>query len=95
MEFLNDWLPIVIYVLLIILIIALIVFVVKSIKTLKKVDAIVDDVDKKMKSLNGVFEIIDLSTNALTSFGEKIASGVSSILDKLFKKKKKEIDEEE
>ena len=48
-----------------------------------------------MKSLNGVFEIIDLSTNALTSFGEKIVSGVSSILDKLFKKKKKEIDEEE
>ena len=97
MEFLNDWLPIIIYILLIILISLLIVLVVKLIKTMKKVDGIVDNVDKKVRALDGVFELIDTTTNTLATFGEKVIGAITGLFEKIFssKTKKTKIEEDE
>lgn len=97
MEFLNDLLPIIIYVLLIILIILLIIISVKAIKLLNKTDKIVDNVDKKVKALDGVFEIIEGTTSKITLFGDKVFSIITGAFEKLFKSKnkKEEIEEEE
>ena len=59
MEALNEIFPVILYGLLIILVVVLIILVVKLIKTISKVDLVVDDVNLKVKKLDGVFNIVD------------------------------------
>lgn len=90
MEFLGNFLPIVIYILLIGLLIIGIIIGIKLIITMNKVEKIVDDVDKKVQSLNGFFNAINFATNKLNSFYEKLISNVTNIVEKLFTKRKGE-----
>ena len=66
MDFLNEFLPIVIYILLVVLIILLIILAYRLIKTMDKVKLIVDSVDEKVSSLNGVFAVIDRFSNGFS-----------------------------
>lgn len=98
MDALKEIFPVILYGLLIILVIVLIIFAIRLIKTLSKVDEIVDDVNAKMKKVDGVFTIVDSATGAINSFGDKlnyvVTSGINSILSKR-KNKKEEREEEE
>ena len=80
----DSVLQIIIYVLAIVLLIALIIFTVRGIKTLKKVDAVIDDLEGKIKKLNGIFEIIDYTTEVMTQVTGKIGSIFSSGILNLF-----------
>ena len=93
---LQTVLPIVIYFLLIILIIVGIILGVRSIQTLNKVDKVVDDVNDKVQSLNGIFNLIDFTTDKIVSVTDKVVEGVSGLIGCLFsrKSKKKEIKED-
>ncbi len=92
----DSVLQIIIYVLAIVLLIALIIFTVRGIKTLKKVDAVIDDLEGKIKKLNGIFEIIDYTTEVMTQVTGKIGSIFSSgILNLFTRKRKKEAKEDE
>ena len=66
-DFLNSFLPILIYLLLIILIIIGIVIGVKLLNFMTKAQDIIDNVDKKINTLNPVFDIIlDFFTSVFT-----------------------------
>lgn len=93
---LRDVLPIIIYILLIILLIVGIILGVRSIKTLKKIDAVIDDVNDKVQSLNGLFNIIDFTTDKIVSITDKVVEGVSGLIGRIFhsKKKKRQIEED-
>lgn len=95
--YLNEYLPILIYILLCILIILLIVICVKVIKTMNRVEVIVNDVDEKVKSLNGIFNVVDAVTDKLSALTEVISDSVVMFIKSVFKRKKKklEINEEE
>lgn len=95
MEALKEIFPVILYGLLIILVIVLIILAIKLIGTLKKVDKVVDDVNGKVKSLNGVFSIIDHTTDALSGFGDKIVNIISSGINTLLSIKKKKKEEED
>ena len=99
MESLQEIFPVILYGLLIILVIVLIILAIKLIGTLKRVDKVVDDVNGKVKSLDGVFSIIDHTTDALSGFGDKIvniiSSGISTLLSLKKKKKEEENDEQD
>ena len=86
---LNDLLLILLYVALIVFVIVLIVLGIKLIKTLKKVDNILDNANTKMTQLDGVFSIIDMTSDYASSIGNKILNFIS----KLFKKKGTDTDE--
>ena len=58
-------------------------------------DWVVDDVNGKVKSLNGVFSIIDHTTDALSGFGDKIVNIISSGINTLLSIKKKKKEEED
>ena len=88
MVFLNEFLPIIIYILLIVLITILIVISIKVSKTMDKVDALVDDVDSKMKSLDPVFTLVEGVTGKATLISDRFLSFVLGIVNKLFKNKK-------
>ena len=65
--FLQTFLPIIIYFLLIIMLVVGIVLGIKAINTMNKVEQVVDDVNKKVESLNGFFHIIDFTTDKIVS----------------------------
>ncbi|MDE5539810.1 MAG: hypothetical protein K2J20_04930 [Bacilli bacterium] len=88
MDFWLSFLPIVIYILLIIILVVGIILGVKSIKTLSKVEKVVDDVNEKVESLNGLFQIIDFTTDKIVMLSDKVVDGVSAIASKLFFRKK-------
>ena len=88
MEYLSELLPIIIYILLIVLIIFLIIISVKVSKTMDKVDALVDDANRKMESLDPVFTLVETVTGKATLISDRFLSFVLGIATKLFKSKK-------
>ena len=93
---LDDALVITIYLALIILIIILIILGIKLIKTLKKVDGVIDDVNGKMNKVDGIFDIIDRTTDYAATISDKFIGAISSFINVLLRKKKgKDEDEQE
>lgn len=93
---LQTVLPIIIYFLLIILLIVGIILGIRSIQTLNKVEKVVDDVNDKVQSLNGVFNLIDFTTDKIVGVTDKVVEGVSGLIGAIFRKKRrKKYDEEE
>ena len=88
MGFLNEFLPIIVNILLIVLITILIVVAIKVSKTMDKVDKLVDDVDGKMKSLDPVFDLVEGVTSKTTLISDRLLTFVLGIVNKLFKNKK-------
>lgn len=89
MVFLQNLLPIIIYILLIILLVIGIILGVKAIKAIGKVEQVVDDVNKKVESLNGFFNIIDFTTDKIVSLSDKVIDLIVNGFSKLFLRKKK------
>ena len=95
LEFLQVYLPIIIYILLIVFLSFGTVLIYKMIGTLNKVDKVVDSVSTKVESLNGLFKIIDYVNNSITGITDKVVEGVTGIITKIFPKKEKIESEEE
>lgn len=92
----NQFLAILLYVSLIVLVIICIILGINLIGTLKKVDKVIDDVNGKMNKVNGVFEIIDKTTDYASSISDKIIGAITGFVGALLKKKKgKDEDEQE
>lgn len=90
-EFLQVFLPLVVYILLIIILVVGIIIGLKTIKTLDKLDQVVDDVSKKVSSLNGIFSVIDLTTDKIVSITDRVVEMASGIIGKIFKKRNKKV----
>lgn len=95
LEILQVVLPLLLYVAAITLLIVLIVLCIKLVKTLNKIDGIVEDVNKKVKSLNGVFNFIDFCTDKISSVTNKVVDKVTGLVIKLGKKKYNKKEEED
>lgn len=94
MEYLSEFLPIIIYILLIVLIILLIVIAVKAIKAINKVQEVVDSVDKKVKTLDGIFDVIDVATDKLSLLSDRIVGVIAGAFEKVFRVRKKQKDKD-
>ena len=88
-----DLISIIFYIALIILVVVLIFLSIKAIQTLEKVDKVVDDISVKSSKLNGVFNIIDTTTDVVAGFSDSIVNGISSGVEKIFSRKKDKKDE--
>ncbi len=88
MEFLLQLLPIIIYILLIIILVIGIILGIKAIGTLNKIDIMIDDINEKVKSLNGFFSVLDFTADKISYLTDKAFSGISSLLSRLFMKRK-------
>lgn len=90
---LAEILPIFINILLIILITIGIFLGIKLIITIDKINYLVDDVTKKVKTLDSIFSIFDLVSNKLTFITDKIGTIITSLFEKISgTKKRKEED---
>ena len=86
MEFLNFVLPVLLYIFGIILLIVLII------QILERIDHLVDDIEHKINSLNGLFTIIDRTTDGLALITDRFVGAATNAISKIFKKGKKEDD---
>lgn len=60
------------------------------IQVLDKVDRIVDNVEEKVNSVNGFFEMLDKTSYGISMLGDKIINLVSGAISKIFNKNKKD-----
>ena len=90
-----EILPIVLYVLGSILLVVLIILGIKLIITMNKIEIVVDDITKKVKSLDGFFSIIDMTTDKLALISDKIVDAVSLLIKKIFRRKEEKIKNEQ
>ncbi len=95
MEALNETLPVVIYLLLIVLLVVVIVIGIKLIFTMNKVDLLLDDVTKKVHSLDRVFNMIDYTTDKVTMISDTVVNFITSKLKRIIKFKKNDEEDEE
>lgn len=95
MEFLLDFLPIIIYILLIVLISFCIYFVLKAIKIADSVNLLLEDVQDKISTLDGFFKVINFTTEKINAISERIVDAVISLFGRLFHKRKEESEDYE
>ena len=85
-----EFLPIVLYVLGSILLVVLIILGIKVINVLNKFDKTVDDINGKLESLNGLFSIVDFTTDKIATITDTFVDYVTSLIRKVFVRNKKE-----
>ena len=61
---------------------------------MNRVESIVDDVDEKVRSLNGIFNVVDAVTDKLSALTEVISDSIILFVKGLFKRKRKKLKEE-
>ncbi len=88
MEFINVFLPVLMYSLLSVLIVVLIVLGIRLLETVNRVNKLLDDVEKKMDSMNGLFNVMDFVTTKATIVTDTIASTIMGAVSNLVKKRK-------
>ena len=94
MEFLSSFLPICLYIVAIVLLVILIILGLRVIKLLDKVDRVVDNVEGKINSFNGLFEVIDKATDGIATVGNSLFSSISKTINRVLKKKKNNEEED-
>jgi len=91
-----DVLPGILYLLGAILLVVLIILVIKLIKTVTKVNKVASEVEAKVDSLNGLFNVIDNATDKLSFVSDRFVDLIAGFFTGWFKKKKnKNIEKEE
>jgi len=94
MEFLNQFLPILLYIAGLVLLIALVVLVIKLIKVVDKADRIADNVEDKINSFNGSIELLSRAAEGVASISDSFVFGITSAISKIFGKIKKNKEDE-
>lgn len=90
-----EILPIILYVLGSILLVVLIILGIKLIITMNKIENVVDDINTKVKSLDGFFSIIDFTTDKLAMLSDRLVETIASLIKKVFRRKEDEISNEQ
>lgn len=89
MEVLQTVLPILVDILLVVFLVICIILGIKSIKVIDKFNNLVDDAQRKLDTLNGVFGVLTLFNDKVALIAEKTYSLFDGLIDKLFRSKKK------
>ena len=66
-----------------------IVLAIKCLIALDKVEKVVDNVNDKIKALDGLFHIIDTTTDKIVVITDKVVEGITSMVSNVFTTKKK------
>ena len=92
-----EFLEIMLYVLGSILLVVLIVLGIKLIISVDKVNLILDDAQKKLKTVDNVFNVVDKVADSCALLSDRVVEFLSGFISKMFvkrKNKKEKIEEE-
>ena len=90
----NSFMLLILYILGSVLLVVLIILGIKLINTVTKVDNIVKEIEEKVGKVNKMLSIVDVITDSMALFSDKIVDGISNILKKIFIKEKRKEDED-
>ena len=69
---------------------------IRLLNAMDKVDEVLDNMQRKVNSLNGLFSVIDFTTDKISAFSDKVVDVVSGFIGRFTRKKnKKRIEESE
>lgn len=94
MEFLQQFLPIIIYFLLIIIIVVFIVLGIKLIITTDKILKLVDDINGKVEQVTPLFNVLGTVSNKFGNVLDTVVKTIENLVIKLFFKNKNKEDME-
>jgi len=89
MDVTLQLLTIIIFILLAVLLVVFIIIGLKLIETLDNTNALLDDLEKKSKSLDGLFDTFDNIGNGLSVVTDKFVDGALGTIKGLFNRKKR------
>ncbi len=89
MEFLSQFLPIIIYILLIVIIVVGIVLGIKLIITIDKVSQMVDDINAKIEKVTPLFNIMGVVSDSVNSVVGGVVGTIENFVGNLFRKRNK------
>ena len=89
MDVLNEIFPIILYFLGAVLLIVVIVLITRLISTVDKVNILLDDVEDKSQSLNGLFDAIGKVGDTVNAANNRLTGFIAGVASKMFKEKKK------
>ena len=92
-EALGTVLPIVIYLLLIVFLIVVIVLGIKIIITVDMINGIIQDVQRKIGTLDNVFRVMSSAADRLSGLGSKVVDSVISTVNRFIGGKRKDEDD--
>ena len=95
MDILYDIFPLVLYFLGAVLLVVIIILMTKLISTVEKVNILLDDIEEKSQSLNGLFEAIGGIGNSLANANNRITGFFAGLVKKIIRKKKNKKNKEE
>ena len=98
MEFLAQFLPIIIYILLIIIIVVGIILGIKLIITIDKIGKVIDDVNAKIEKVTPIFNVFGMISDKVSDVVSTVVVTVENLIGKLFlrnKEKEMESDDDE
>ena len=93
-----DYLLIMLVIFGIILLISLIILIVRLNFTISKIDSLLDDIAKKLNTVNHAFELFDKVTDSISLINDRVVDIIVTFIASLFakrKNKKEESEEEE
>ena len=90
----NSFMLLILYILGSVLLVVLIILGIKLINTVTKVDNIVKEIEEKVGKVNKMLSIVDVITDSMALFSDKIVDGISNILKKIFIKEKRKEDKD-
>lgn len=90
-----EILPVVLYVLGSILLVVLIILGIKMIMMMNKIEIVVDDINKKVKTLDGFFSVVDFTTDKLAMLSDKVVETIALFIKKIFRRKEDETNNEQ
>ena len=89
MDVLNDIFPIILYFLGAVLLIVVIILITRLISTVDKVNILLDDIEDKSQSLNGLFDAVGKVGDTISAANNRLTGFVAGVASKMFKEKKK------
>lgn len=89
MDILYDIFPLILYLLGAILLVVIIILMTRLVKTVDKVNILLDDIEGKSQSLNGLFKAIEGLGNTLANANNRVTGFAAGIIKKMFKNRKK------
>ena len=92
---LSTTLPILLYIAGLVLLIVLIIVGIKLIGLLDKFDRIADNVEVKITSLDGAFNIVDKFSDSVAMVSDSLVSGTVKLLSNVFGKNKTSKEDED
>ncbi len=95
MEEMSLILGIITYIFTIILLVVAIIIGIRIIGLTEKADKVLDDIQEKVNSLNGMFSVVNKVSSSMELISSKIANAIVSLFGKVLKKKKEDTEEDE